>query len=128
METEGHKINTDNLITWANVMDTLFKYGVLILTFLFSMAVKIHNMMAYKKRMTPLQCSIEFVLCGLGGALTIYVLYSINAPKWMLCGVGGFSSLLVNPIATIVTKEATPVLELVVKDIKALLHKYIKNK
>lgn len=128
MEAGSHKVNADSIGTWSNIIDLLFKYGVLILTFLFSMVVKIHNMMAYKKRMTPMQCSVEFVLCGMGGALTIYVLYSINAPKWVLCGVGGFSSLLINPIATIITKEATPVLELAVKDLKALLRKYLKNK
>lgn len=128
METGGNKINSDNIWTLANVLDILVKYGILIFTFMFSMVVKIHNMMAYKKRMTSMQCSAEFVLCGMGGALTIYVLYSINAPKWVLCGVGGFSSLLINPIATIITKEATPVLELAVKDLKALLRKYLKNK
>lgn len=128
MEAGSHKVNADNIGAWSNIIDLLFKYGVLIVTFMFSMAVKIHNMMAYKKRMTPMQCSVEFVLCGMGGALTIYVLYSINAPKWVLCGVGGFSSLLINPIATIITKEATPVLELAVKDLKALLRKYLKNK
>ena len=128
METDGHKINSDNIWTLANMIDIFVKYGILIFTFMFSMVVKIHNMMAYKKRMTSMQCSVEFVLCGMGGALTIYVLYSINAPKWVLCGVGGFSSLLINPIATIITKEATPVLELAVKGIKQVIRKYFKNK
>ncbi len=128
MESEAHKINHESINNtqfWATV---LMKYGILFVTFLFSMVVKIHNMMAYKKRMTPMQCSIEFVLCGLGGALTIYVLYTINAPKWLLCGVGGFSSLLINPIATIITKEASPILELIVADLKIFLHKYLKKK
>ena len=106
----------------------MVKYGILIVTFLFSMVVKIHNMMAYKKRMTHIQCSIEFILCGFGGALTIYVLHTLNAPKWILCGVGGFSSLLINPIATIITKEASPVLELIVADLKVFLRKYLKKK
>lgn len=128
METDGHKINSDNIWTLANMIDIFVKYGILIFTFMFSMVVKIHNMMAYKKRMTSMQCSVEFVLCGMGGALTIYVLYSINAHKWVLCGVGGFSSLLINPIATIITKEATPVLELAVKGIKQVIRKYFKNK
>lgn len=128
METGGHKINSDNIWTLANMIDIFVKYGILIFTFMFSMAVKIHNMMAYKKRMTSMQCSVEFVLCGMGGALTIYVLYSINAPKWVLCGVGGFSSLLINPIATIITKETTPILELAVKGIKQVIRKYFKNK
>lgn len=128
MENEANKITPEhisNLPFWA---DVVVKYGILIVTFLFSMVVKVHNMMAYKKRMTRMQCSIEFVLCGLGGALTIYVLYSLNSPKWVLCGVGGFSSLLINPIATIITKEASPILELLVADIKTFLHKYLKKK
>jgi len=128
MENEANKITPEhisNLPFWA---DVVVKYGILIVTFLFSMVVKVHNMMAYKKRMTRMQCSIEFVLCGLGGALTIYVLYSLNSPKWVLCGVGGFSSLLINPIATIITKEASPILELLVVDIKVFLHKYLKKK
>jgi len=128
MENEANKITPEhisNLPFWA---DVVVKYGILIVTFLFSMVVKVHNMMAYKKRMTRMQCSIEFVLCGLGGALTIYVLYSLNSPKWVLCGVGGFSSLLINPIATIITKEASPILELLVADIKVFLHKYLKKK
>jgi len=127
MENEAHKINHENITNAPIWLDFVVKYGILIVTFLFSMVVKIHNMMAYKKRMTSMQCSIEFVLCGLGGALTIYVLHAINAPKWVLCGVGGFSSLLINPIATIITKEATPILELIAKDIKVFLHKYLKN-
>ena len=128
MENEANKITPEhisNLPFWA---DVIVKYGILIVTFMFSMVVKIHNMMVYKKRMTPMQCSIEFVLCGLGGALTIYVLYSLNSPKWILCGVGGFSSLLINPIATIITKEASPILGLLVADIKVFLHKYLKKK
>ena len=128
MDNEANKITPEhisNLPFWA---DVVVKYGILIVTFLFSMVVKVHNMMAYKKRITRMQCSIEFVLCGLGGALTIYVLYSLNSPKWVLCGVGGFSSLLINPIATIITKEASPILELLVADIKVFLHKYLKKK
>ena len=128
MENEANKITPEhisNLPIWA---DVIVKYGILIVTFMFSMVVKIHHMMAYKKRMTPMQCSVEFVLCGLGGALIIYVLYSLNSPKWVLCGVGGFSSLLINPIATIITKEASPILELLVADIKVFLHKYLKKK
>ena len=128
MEHEAHKINTDNIGHVSTWIDFFVKYGLLIITFMFSMVAKIYNMMAYKKRMTRMQCSIEFVLCGLGGALTIYVLYSLNSPKWVLCGVGGFSSLLINPIATIITKEASPILELLVADIKVFLHKYLKKK
>lgn len=128
MENEANKITPEHISNLPIWVDIIVKYGILIVTFMFSMVVKIHNMMAYKKRMTPMQCYVEFVLCGLGGALTIYVLYSLNSPMWILCGVGGFSSLLINPIATIITKEASPILELLVADIKIFLHKYLKKK
>jgi hypothetical protein len=128
MENEAHKINHENISNVPLWVDFVVKHAILIVTFLFSLVVKIHNMMAYKKRMTATQCTMEGILCGLGGALTIYVLYKINAPLIILCGVGGFSSLLVNPIATIITKEATPVLELIVAYLKKFLRKYLKNK
>lgn len=128
METGGNKINSDNIWTIANMADILVKYGILIFTFMFSMVVKLYNMMAYKKRMRPWQCAVESTLSGMGSALTIYVLYSIHANVIVLCFIGGFSSLAINPIATVITKETTPILELAAKGIKGWIKRYFKNK
>lgn len=128
METGGNKINSDNIWTIANMVDILVKYGILIFTFMFSMVAKLYSIMVYKKRMRPWQCAVESTLCGMGSALTIYVLYSIHANVIVLCFIGGFSSLAINPIATVITKETTPILELAAKGIKGLIKRYFKNK
>ena len=115
-------------VDFEQIMNTLGKYAVLIATFLFSLIAKVHTMMAYKKRMTKVQCAIEFFLSGSGGAITIWVLHKMDVPQWVLCGVGGFSSLIITPMATVVTKNATPILESLAVDLKALLHKWFKAK
>jgi hypothetical protein len=119
---EEHNINIEHF--WLVVA----KYAVLIITFVFSLLAKIHTMMAYKKRMTKLECAIEFILSGTGGALVIWILHKRDAPQWILCGVGGFSSLVITPIVTVVVKNAVPTLEMLWLDGKGWLHNLFKRK
>lgn len=109
------------------IIGVFLKYGILIFTFIFSMIAKIHSMYRYKKRMKPLECTIEMTLCGLGSSLAIYVLHSMNLQLWIFCIMGGFSSLVITPISTVISKEALPILELLVKDLKRLINKWFKK-
>lgn len=103
------------------------KYGILIITFIFSMIAKIHSMYRYKKRMKAMECTIEVILCGFGSSLSIYVLYSMHLHLWLFCLMGGFSSLVITPITTVISKEALPILELIVKDSKELINRWFKK-
>lgn len=111
-----------------HLIEFIVKYGFIIGTFILSMVAKVHSMIRFKKRMTRIECVTETLLCGLGSALAIYVLTQMSFPKWVFCLLGGFSSLIITPITSIITKEATPILELLVISLKEWIKKWFANK
>lgn len=72
-------------------------------------------------------CTFETLLSGFGGAIFTYVIYKINAPIYILCFVGGFGSIMITPLTAVITNEAKPTLELIVKGIQTFIKKYIKK-
>ena len=123
MDTQAPKIDNGHIDIVKFILEVFFKYGLIIMTAVFSIIAKIHSMMRYKKKMTRIECIMETVLCGVGSSIAIYVLHSMNLQTWLFCTLGGFSSLVITPITTTISKEALPILELIVKYVK----KYIDN-
>lgn len=110
------------------IINWVIEYAIIIGTFIFSVIAKVHNILRYKKRMSPMECAIDTFLSGLGSALVIYILHSMNVPLWLLCLLGGYSSLIVTPVSTVISKEITPFLNLVVDLLESWIKKWFKSK
>ena len=67
-------------------------------------------------------------LSGLGSAGIIYLLQFFEINIIIKCLLGGYSSLIVTPISTIIRKEITPILETITNGIKEWITSYFKKK
>lgn len=93
------------------IVDFIFSYPLAIVVFVFSMIAKMYIIYLYRRRITPMECFLETTMTGFGSSIIIYVLYSMDLKPWLFCGLGGFSGLVVAPIAIVISKRAAPTAE-----------------
>ncbi len=108
---------------WALVTEAVVKYGIFLFLFIFSLFAKWFTMIRYRKRMTKFQCVFETLLCGFGGSVLTYMVFKMGAPEWVVCGVGGFGSLAITPLTTVITKEAQPTFQMIVITFQKIIKK-----
>ena len=77
--------------------------------------------------MKPFDCFVESVMCGMGSTLVIYVLLLMKVNTAVFCFVGGFSSLFVTPLTTVLSREAMPFIYLIINGVKGLITTYFKK-
>lgn len=121
-------INNEHQHLWEQVLNKLIEYGLAIFVFIFSMVAKVYSIWKYRKRMTRLECFIDTTLSGLGGSIIIYILMEMSMPKWLFCFIGGFAALIVTPATNIISREATPILQIIINGVKKLLSSWFKSK
>lgn len=125
MDTSNIHNNTD----WLNyILNKIAEYGLIIGVLLFSLVAKFYTIRAYKKRMKPFDCVVESIMCGMGSSLVIYVLLLMKVNTVVFCFVGGFSSLFVTPLTTVLSREAMPIIYLVINGVKSFIKAFIKKK
>lgn len=110
------------------ILNYLFQYLLIIGTFIFSLIAKLQNLLRLKKRLSKFECFVDVFLSGLGSAGIIYLLQFFQINIIIKCLLGGYSSLIVTPISTIISKEITPILETITNGIKAWITSYFKKK
>lgn len=109
------------------IIELLIQYGLVICLFAFSVFAKIFSIIRNNVKMTRMQIVLETAFSGFGSALTIYILYQMNLPLWIFCISSGFSSLIITPVTTIISKEATPIMDLMAESIKKFIRSYTKK-
>ena len=109
-----------------DLIDKITQYGIIVATFIFAMVAKIHVILKYRKRMTKLQCFVETTLTGIGSSIAIYALTKMNLQTWLFCFLGGFSGLVISPIANTISEQINPVLDLIVQRLKQWIKTYKK--
>lgn len=121
--------NIHNSAFWFNYfVNKIAEYGLILGVLLFSLVAKFYTIRAYKKRMKPFDCLVESLLCGMGSSLVIYVLILLKVNTVLFCLIGGFSSLFITPLTTVLSREAMPIIYIVINGIKSLITTYFKRK
>lgn len=113
---------------WEQWFNYFIERVLILCVFIFAMLAKAWGLFKNKTEMTRIEIFMDMALTGLGSAIIIYCLCHINMPTWMFCLCGGYSSTLVTPIATVLSREAAPFVELCVKLVEEKIIKWFKKK
>ncbi len=117
----------DNKDFWLYLLVALKNWWFFIAVLVMSMLMKFYTMMKYRKDITFMEFWVEFILSAFGTALTLFVMiklkFDIEHPVWF-SGVGSLSGICMAQLAKIVSKETSPILELIIAQIK----NFIKSK
>ncbi len=123
---EYPEIKSDNGIL-PLIIEVIVKYGIFFLVLLFSILAKAFTMYRYRKRMTKWQCFFEGIFCGLGSTIAIYCLIKLKLNIYIICFIGGFSSLAITPISMSIVKEAPGMLDLIAKGVRKSIKTIFKT-
>lgn len=110
------------------MVDLFLEKALIIAVFIFAMLAKWYTVVASKKEMSIMEKILDTSLTGLGSSLIIYCLSKFSLPIWVFCFAGGFSGIIVSPIAMVVSKEITPFLDIIVEGIEGITKKWFSKK
>ena len=96
--------------------------------FIFSMLAKLYIMVTDPRKTSKLEKLLNLILTGFGSSLVIYCLCFMKLPMWLFCSIGGFSGIVVTPIALVLSREITPFLNICAEGVETLAKKWFSKK